>query len=427
MSEKQAGVLPIIGIIYILSTAFPAWLRPENTLYGLQPADFIFLFLVVFLLLKSDFGKFILRESKDTFTTRNGLFSLNGAVLLYVASVGISAAFNCGAEVMKEFIGTLYLATLYLCFKYIFSAFGLSFSDKSIRLLGLAAALTGLSGWMLHTVGIDNPTGLVRDYPYFGRVFRLQGFTPTPAFFYNIVGFVFIYVWTAGRQQFSRFVHYGLLILLGFALILTLSKSLLLTAAIILFYEALKRRKYLKVAGFAAAFFLLFFMQIATHFLFVSCTAAAREESLQDDMYVSNVPIYRSGDFCILETNYLLYKRSALICAARNFPLGVGLGQHTHFLQKLAEEPAYAEKYRGQSGDTHSTYTGMLCETGFLGFVAVVFIFFLLFKNSARLLPSFWWVALFFALEAVNTDIMNFRHFWIFIAAVAAFTVRRQS
>ncbi|MGK0365636.1 MAG: hypothetical protein ACI85O_002702, partial [Saprospiraceae bacterium] len=69
-------------------------------------------------------------------------------------------------------------------------------------------------------------------------------------------------------------------------------------------------------------------------------------------------------------------------------------------------------------------FTGMFGELGILGFLSVIFLFMTLFKVTMHLPSQFWWTVLFFTLESINADIMNFRHFWIFIALIAAFAAK---
>lgn len=422
----QNSIIILLTQLYIVLCCFPHLTKLPITGYKLQPSELIFFLLSIFIFTQKSFYIYL----TNTFTA---MFKKKAYLILsisfYLSVVFISTGFNFFKTTLLETIGVLYLVTAFFVLFYIFShdRFGNpGIWKKRLIFSMIIAGASGLVGWFFHMLGFENPTGIVRNYPYFGEVFRLQGFTATPAFFFNIVGTAFIMIWMSDDRKAEFNSGKILLFILGAALVLTLSKSLLIILICILLFEVLKKDipKNLKTIGFITAFGIFIFLQTATHFLFVSSETATTEETFIDDTYVSNLPIYQSGDFCILETNYLLYKRSAIIAGYRNPLFGVGLGQHTYFLQNLATEPAYIDKYHGQSGDSHSTFTGMFGELGILGFLSVIFLFMTLFKVTMHLPSQFWWTVLFFTLESINADIMNFRHFWIFIALIAAFAAK---
>ena len=82
-----------------------------------------------------------------------------------------------------------------------------------------------------------------------------------------------------------------------------------------------------------------------------------------------------------------------------------------------------------QSYDPHSTYLGALAETGITGLLALVGFLLVVYakltsitsmKTDSRYLV---FIILFtcFLIEAISTDIMNFRHFWVMLAVIFAY------
>jgi len=79
--------------------------------------------------------------------------------------------------------------------------------------------------------------------------------------------------------------------------------------------------------------------------------------------------------------------------------------------------------------DPHSTFVGSFAETGILGFAAILFLTFVLFKMSNQLLKTKKYYnlkvtlaacLLIFFMEAISVDSINFRHMWLVFAILSA-------
>ena len=77
--------------------------------------------------------------------------------------------------------------------------------------------------------------------------------------------------------------------------------------------------------------------------------------------------------------------------------------------------------------DPHCTYLGFFSENGiFATFILIfflIYIFYLFYHNSINNDHNFILLVIFisFLIEAISTDILNYRHFWFFLAIALPF------
>jgi O-antigen ligase len=113
---------------------------------------------------------------------------------------------------------------------------------------------------------------------------------------------------------------------------------------------------------------------------------------------------------------------------SQSFPWGFGPGKFNDYAHELKKNDAYPTHV--PYPDPHSTYLETLAENGLLGLIALLGIIYFIVKYSRKILsnqstnqymfaclPSIFIVI---GIEAVSTDVMHFRHYWIVLILLVA-------
>ena len=135
----------------------------------------------------------------------------------------------------------------------------------------------------------------------------------------------------------------------------------------------------------------------------------------------------------LLRTCYGVLKEINMIAFFRHPLVGLGGGNFTDYTKQLKTEgiyPTYLSDF-----DPLSTYFGALSELGIIGFIALIALYYAIFSTWKRVAfphfetnedTSFWillgGVLLFMCSEGFVTDTMNFRHYWVVIACLVAYS-----
>jgi len=139
------------------------------------------------------------------------------------------------------------------------------------------------------------------------------------------------------------------------------------------------------------------------------------------------VVVYETKNYNILESDYLTVKKASLRIIAEHPFLGVGTGNINKELGKQKALGLFPKKLNNL--DPHSTYLGAFTENGlFAGILLLAVLFYVLqlFINQKDLFTNRTMLALFiayliFLIDAVYTDMLNFRHLWVFMALAIAY------
>jgi len=112
----------------------------------------------------------------------------------------------------------------------------------------------------------------------------------------------------------------------------------------------------------------------------------------------------------------------------QSFPWGLGSGKFNEYAHELKNNDLYPTHV--PYPDPHSTYFGILAENGLLGLIAlggIIFFVTIMSRNILKenshdshfitCLPP---IFITIAIEAVCTDVMNFRHYWILLILLAS-------
>lgn len=361
-----------------------------------------------------------------------------------VASVvGLVRGGNPPSTLAAEWMGVTYLVALYAALRVLLTRDLLRHLPPAFVLAALVAGVLGLAGVALTHAGVDTrlaiPAG--RPFPYVGTAARAQAFTPAPAMLASIL---ITGAFALAACRWPRHTKIAAGAVLGVALVATLSKAavcLVVGALVALGVVRPRTSRGRRTAWLAAAAGLAVFYVAATHVAVMGPDAARRvvaREGFLDLAPLARVPLV-DGPLFVYATNYAAYRRSNVAAIRTSWPWGLGPGGHEAFVrQEIAlglRDPAM------RWTDPHSTYLGVAAEMGAAGLVGL--------SGLAVAVAVTWrraWaraprpdttrapvgrerlalvlgglVAM--ALDATVTDVMNFRHGWVALAALASLTV----
>ncbi len=405
---------------YVLSLAFQDFMRFSGVFRKVQLPEILFLLLVI----SFPFSHF-----------RQYRFSRADCILVGTLSVYwfaniVSSVLSGKFSAIAESCGRLYLIVLFgMATLYFAQLPKTALRDKTINasiVLGVLLSLTGIGGIVAHFCGFSSIlVGVSEDYPYFGTVYRAQGFTHTPAMLVSLLSFTGILVYTEGSLNFSKKTTAALLLMI-IAAILTFSRSItFLFWGLCLIFMIKKRGFSRKIFGITAVMLTLF-MTVGTHVIFISKTSPALP-AIYASPFTSNRILLEQGNYMALETSYLAIKRASIDIWQTQPIFGIGTGNFVDGLKKIQETGVYPAKL--PIYEAHSTYIGTLAENGIFAAAAIIAFFTLLWFTIYRykdLKTDIFSIALLICLtsvlvESLALDTLNFRHYWLLFALVWAY------
>lgn len=454
IQSKIQKLIPFLLIGYIFSFSFLTIFDFPIIGTKVQPPELIFLLIigvigVDFLLAKKKLDRFLQLVKKLSKPFSSFSDNLIFPIILYSFTAFLSAFFHNELKVWFEFFGVMYLISLFLIFQLFKDKFSSEKIFKYFIISGIIAATLGILGWILTQFGIETPLSTSKVgyyYMYFGYIGRALAFTMNPNMLMSIIGTSFL-------LKFSEVVFkerpakndWLILFILGLVALLTLSKTLVvLTIGVIFIWMKSQEKKYragrqllCPINQFTKSFILALTLSLVLFYNFGSHIAILNKKTINWDIlkeraYTEEQPFYETQNFYFVWTNYVVNKKSGILAGIRNPIFGVGPGGHNVFVAGLKKEGKYPKYFSDY--DPHCTYTGAFGELGFLGFLALIFLCMSIFKRVNTLLKvenhpqSFIIVGLagsfiYFSIEAITTDIMNFRHLWVLLALLASIDV----
>ena len=331
--------------------------------------------------------------------------------------------------VITQIIKTAYLVVLYMILKWTISPKMLTRIVKTIILSSLIAALTGIMGFGLGYIGIETFLAIKRPYPYLIHVIQAQGFTPSPNMLASII-MIGIFFQTHEILNNKIFKAYNalIIIILLIGIILTFSKTIsLLILGIILIWSSARKQQLLPFYHIFIRTVVIGYVIIyvfATHILIVSKNQNL--EILREEKYIAGALVSETDHFEFYPTQYTQLKIISIHGIVQSFPWGLGAGKFNNFAHGLKEN--YSYRTHVPYPDPHSTYLGTFAELGVAGFCFLLAIFITVGNNIYKILivmkqHSSLVIILgigftVISLEAINTDIMNFRHYWVLISII---------
>ncbi len=331
-----------------------------------------------------------------------------------------------------ESLGVIYLAVLCLWIQrlaiHIPAAELPAFGVRAFGWQGWAMTLTALVAYLLALGGVANEAAQCYVcFPYFGDVYRLQGFTTTRALYLSAItlsiGFVLGDALSRDNGRQAVFAA-GLFTLVA---VLTFAKSFLYV--IFLWVALLARRSGRSSLRVAFVGIVLTIVHcVATHLLIQAVEQTQRSVD-PSGPYTTNERLFVFGDVTLVKTGYYALKRAAWQLFAENPWTGTGPGNFNRALAGLKTAGAYPGHL--PDFDPHGSYTGALATLGLLGLLALLACGIALFRIVAGLPADDPFRYLFIALlaimaaEAISMDVMNFRHYWALAGLILAWKGER--
>ena len=365
---------------------------------------------------------------------RPGFLGIDVAVGGLVAAVALSLIVGTKPAThvqLREALGLGYLAALYVSIRILATpGWMVAWPRWFITGATLAGSL-GIGGVILAYLGHVTPLVVYQSTPLPGlaTAYRATGLTAGPQMLAGIlIMAVLLQVWlsqAAGWRPRDRWR----VALLTTALVLTLSKTVLCLAAGLATLAALKRpgARLPIAAGVAAAVTFV----VLTHWLPVRAdrTGALAAAMITGDSAVAHAQV-ADQSWVIVPTTYLFNKRASIDAIRAHWPKGLGLAEQAAFagaLQREGRYPAWigAARFR----EPHSTYLGVAAELGAAGLLALIGLACTVALTAFRGLripaTRATWIPLtalgvVLLLEATSADLLNSRHYWIWLAMAGA-------
>ncbi|MBK6545653.1 MAG: O-antigen ligase family protein [Saprospiraceae bacterium] len=351
---------------------------------------------------------------------------------IFINSIAVLNSFTLNG--VLEIIGKLYLLVvliIILCFCALCNSNELI---KTIRIsiygVGITMTVLGLIGWIASIYGFHNDTTeIYLNYPYFGDTHRLRVFTTTPSMYISIINICIVFNLTDYLFFSNNRNYLWLSMFFTLVAVLSFTKSFLFIAIawIILYLYKYYKSKTLIGFLFLATTMLHFFL---THFLFLK-NEKLNDQNFMESPFSSNEILYTFPSNTIVGSGYFQFKKTASYLFFHHPFLGIGPGNYNQEVALLKKQGLYPQHLPAY--DPHSTYFGMLAETGFLGLLILISFGFSIWQIIKQSMPykdprSFMFFLLFWIVlaESISMDVMNFRHYWILFAAIIFYDYSRR-
>ncbi|MCP4395914.1 MAG: hypothetical protein GY801_01190 [bacterium] len=341
-----------------------------------------------------------------------------------------------------DIAGAIYLVILYFFIRLIIDRRLLRQIQRLTILSALIAGILGGIGWSL-SMFFDIHTRLswpaTIPYPYLGYIARAQAFTASPNMLASIlmIGIIFQYSLLLNNKS-GRGKALGVLGFLLLCFLLTFSKTImcLIAGLVIASYAYYTKKKpqtrslKIRILVYGAVLVCVLIYILGSHIVIARNDPEALA-GFYEKSYISLEPLWNfrlyGVNYAVYATNYLHNKFSSLHAIVSSRGWGVGPGGYNAFigeLQALGKHPASFPQW-----DPHSTYFGILAELGILGLAELMVMWGLaahiILKQLGRrsdLDPLVFGLAGIFmaiAVEAIATDVMNFRQYWWLLAVTS--------
>lgn len=378
--------------------------------YKVQITEFIFLILLYFSII-------FLKNLKDL---NAKLLLIDKAILIWFTIISINYISNNNIYTLTELVGQYYLITLYFIIQLIFiqsdSKKIIQLLSKAIYLQAILIILTILLGLILLYFNLN--IGVFQrfySYPYFGNIYRLKALTNEPVMLISILSIPFFFALSNEGKIKQKILKVSIISLI---ILLAIGKSTpFLVAILILGKEKIKWKNKITCQISKSIACLLIFISI-----FLSHIIITKNENRQHLGYGQSIPFYKIHSYHLYKSWYFIQKKKPINTFIQNPIMGVGGGNLVHTIA-TKNKTERKNNERSIAYDPLSTYSGVLSEYGIIGFTGLLFLIFSIYyewRNSNLNLHSgvkWFFLACFsyFLLEAVCTDILNFRHLWIIL------------
>jgi putative inorganic carbon (HCO3(-)) transporter len=401
---------------YIISLAFQSLIELPYFGHRIQFPELIFL--LTSLVVLPEIRKFRIK-----------LNDVDKAVLVYLLVNILALIFNeIHAQGLLEVIGRLYLGAVYLLFRLVISKIAedkwRNLLHRSFVIMGSVAATIAITGWSLAFIGDQENLAaqMYLAYPYFGDIYRAQGFTSSPTMLILLLSVPLLLMYPGGtnllRLEKRTLIISGLIL---FSALLTFSKTIFLLLAVqFIFYRREKASSRVRVISLMVVVTVYIML---THFLYFN-SPTNWNERLRDTPFTTNVILFENEHITIIESFYLHSKKCALAMTKGNWAWGIGPGDFFEEVSKLEDETITGvDKFNGF--DPHSTYMGALAETGLIGLISIVILLIVIIRAINHLPYSYVYrwgmmgIVTLFIIQGITTDIMNMRVLWVVLGMIS--------
>jgi hypothetical protein len=414
--DKKDNIFNLLCFVLIASTFFTNLVHIRHFGTKLQLTEIVFILLL----------PFIPYAKVWQYQLSNNLSFIKLVVLYLILDI-ISSLLSHQTSAIAESLGRCYLFTVFLILSYQFGTFNLNglMERISYNFMFCAVGIILLSAYAYLMLAFNRRTPYLMFfdvYPYFGRLYRLRGPTVFPSMLISLLSLLLVFVLGIfGHSKIRKSNLAIIFILLFVCAILTLSKSILLIALCVTIF-LLKRIRILNKATFIIT--ALLFTLLITFFTHVIIMKAgsAEEQTVLASHFTSDKVLYETHGYQVLETGYLTLKSVEIKMATEHPFFGVGTGNFNKRIHIYKQQGLFPKKF--SDFDPHCTYLGALVENGIFAAIALLTIFIYIFRNFVKrqdlltnsILLSFFLIFLIFLIDGISTDILNFRHLWVFLA-----------
>jgi hypothetical protein len=351
-------------------------------------------------------------------------------------------------EAEIEALAAAYLAGLYAAIRITATPRLLDRFSEWFSYSAMAAAALGIAGVVAAWMGQPTRLATVVVLPYLGGVARAQALTTGPGMLSSILLMaVPLFVGSRMGHVWRRRDTAGLLLLV-IGITATVSKTALcLAAALSVMWacgpavrdiDASRRSRVRWWAASAVSLAVVVMMAIGSHVMVMRRADIANLSSAQ---LVGGRPFasfhWNDESWVLMPTTYTFNNEASLLAIERSWPIGLGPAGQPAFTASLQRDGQFPPSILMRT--PHSTYLGAAAERGVAGAVALVALLVAAGITIQQLLAqarkpdapfgvarSRWQVAAYagagtgFLIEALSTDLLNCRHYWLLLAIVVA-------
>ena len=354
---------------------------------------------------------------------------LDFALFAYALAVLLSWISSGKNNALGEVLGITYFLSFYFMCNIIFrpSQHLYSNAQKLAFTSAATAGFFGLIGWLLLYFFDNNSMAwLFPNYPILGDTIRVKGFIRGPIILADFlaIGLILFLLWCKFdyKSIHKKWRLAFLLILAG--LIMTKTKSILVVYFILAGAYLKLKPSSKRVSWFlkSSSWMTLIIYLITSHVFFIEKESPDFQQKLKSPYSSCQAYETFNKNWMLIPSVYSSQKALAVIAGIRHIPFGIGGNQLILYNREIHEEgilPCH------NTLTPHSTYFGAFGELGIFGLCMLLILLITIYQTiqtsgfSTDVLIVAMTLYLYLLLQAITTDVMNFRHYWLLLVFLA--------
>lgn len=316
-------------------------------------------------------------------------------------------------QVAKLIIASYYFISLYFIIRII------SVNLSNEIFLKVTTLATESATWLLIFIGIfgfllsltnisDRFVLIYNNYPYFGDVVRIKGFSYSPNLYISILCF-----FTCILQFLNRLSLVKIALIFTIVILSLTKESAMLMAILVIF----STDKYFKEIRFKKLIFLFSGLIYLFFSLFYLSFKGNGNYFKNKDLLIDK-PIDSFQSIDIYGTTYFAVSKSGFSIFKENWLYGIGMNNFQIKLSQLQKENKYPFKF--ELYRPTDSYFGIASELGVMYLVFLLILFYSIFnivknKNQVNIDPLIL-LLIYFLFESMCLGSFHFRHYYIFFA-----------